>query len=93
MQKTPFQLGEERVVDPFSSGTAMLLADVWDLLHNDLDGETLEWMRYNILRRMLIPLREYYDEQWWSRSYESNWCGVCAGNSGCASILVVLDES
>ncbi|MBS7612002.1 heparinase II/III family protein [Candidatus Bathyarchaeota archaeon] len=91
--KTPFQPGEECIVDLFSSGTAMLLADIWDLLYNDLDGETLEWIRYNILRRALIPLRDHYDEQWWSRSYESNWCGVCAGNSGCALILVALDES
>ncbi|MEM1569891.1 MAG: heparinase II/III family protein [Candidatus Bathyarchaeia archaeon] len=90
--KTPFKPGEEHVVDLFSSGTAMLLADTWDLLFNDLDKETLEWMRYNILRRVLIPLREHYYEQWWSKGYESNWCGVCAGNSGCALILVALDE-
>jgi len=91
--KTPFQPGCERIVDLFSSGTAMLLADVWDLLYNDLDKETLNWMRYNILQRVLIPLRDHYDEQWWSRSYESNWCGVCNGNSGCALILVALDET
>lgn len=90
--RIPFQPDKERTVDLFSSGTAMLLADVWDLLYYDLDAETLNWMRYNILRRVLIPLRDYYDEQWWSRSYESNWCGVCAGNSGCALILVALDE-
>jgi hypothetical protein len=90
--KTPFQPRCERTVDLFSSGTAMLLADVWDLLYNDLNKETLNWMRYNILQRVLIPLRDHYDEQWWSRSYESNWCGVCNGNSGCALILVALDE-
>ena len=90
--RPPFQPGRERVVDLSSSGTAMLLADVWDLLHDDLDRETLEWMRHNILQRVLIPLRDHYDEQWWSKRYESNWCGVCNGNSGCALILVALDE-
>ena len=79
-------------VDLFSSGTAMLLADLWDLLHDDLDGETLEWMRYNILRHVLIPLRDHFYEQWWAKAYHSNWCGVCCGNSGCALILTALEE-
>ncbi|MFB0523796.1 MAG: heparinase II/III family protein [Candidatus Bathyarchaeia archaeon] len=80
------------LIDLFSSGTAMLLADLWDLLHDDLDNETLEWMRYKILDYVLIPLRDYYDEQWWAKGYRSNWCGVCCGNSGCALILTALDE-
>jgi len=79
-------------VDLFSSGTAMLLADLWDLLHNDLDRETLDWMHYNILRHVLIPLRDHFYEQWWAKGYHSNWCGVCCGNSGCALILTALDE-
>lgn len=79
-------------VDLYSSGTALLLADLWDLLQNDLDSETLEWMRHNILYRVLVPLRDRYDEQRWARNYESNWCGVCCGNSGCALILTALDE-
>jgi len=79
-------------VDLFSSGTAMLLADLWDLFHNDLDRETLDWMRYNILRRVLIPLRDHFHEQWWTKRYHSNWCGVCCGNSGCSLILTALDE-
>jgi len=79
-------------VDLFSSETAILLADLWDLLHYDLDDETLRWMRYNIIFRVLIPLRDHYNEQSWTRRYESNWCGVCCGNSGCALILTTLDE-
>jgi len=79
-------------VDLFSSGTAMLLADLWDLLHNDLDRETLDWIHYNILRHVLIPLRDHFYEQWWAKEYHSNWCGVCCGNSGCALILTALDE-
>lgn len=79
-------------VDLFSSGTAMLLADLWDLLHDDLDRETLDWMRYKILHHVLIPLRDHFYEQWWAKGYYSNWCGVCCGNSGCALILTALDE-
>jgi len=66
-------------VDLFSSGTAMLLADLRDLLHNDLDRETLDWMRHKILHNVLIPLRDHFYEQWWARGYHSNWCGVCCG--------------
>jgi len=88
----PFQPSIVTLVDLFSSGTALLLADLWDVLHEDLDRETLEWMRESILRRVLIPLREHYDEQGWTRRYESNWCGVCCGNSGCALILTALNE-
>jgi len=91
--RPPFHPEDIRVVDLASSGTAMLLATVWDLLHNHLDKETLEWMRYNVFRHVLIPLRDRFEEQWWSRRYESNWCGVCCGNSGYALILMGLDEN
>ena len=90
--KLPFHPENIDIVDLFSSGTAMLLADTWDLLYNHLDKETLEWMRYNVFRRVLIPLVEHFEKQWWAKRYESNWCGVCCGNSGCALILMGLDE-
>ena len=79
-------------VDLFASETALLMADLWDLLHDDLDPETLEWMRSMILRHVLMPLRDHLDENRWARSFESNWTGVCSGNSGCALILAALDE-
>jgi len=79
-------------VDLFASETALLMADLWDLLHDDLDPETLEWMRGMILHHVLMPLRDHLDENRWARSFESNWTGVCSGNSGCALILAALDE-
>lgn len=79
-------------VELYSSEAALLMADLWDLLHDDLDSETLEWMRSRILQRVLIPLRDHLDEHWWARSFESNWTGVCCGNSGCALILTALNE-
>jgi len=79
-------------VDLFSSGTAMLLADLWDLLHGDLDRETLDWTHHKILHHVLIPLRDHFYEHWWAKGYHSNWCGVCCGNSGCVLILTALDE-
>jgi len=90
--RVPFRPDVVTEVDLFSSGTALLLADLWDLLYHDLDDETLRWMRHNVIHRVLIPLRDHYDEQWWTKRYESNWCGVCCGNSGCALILMALDE-
>ena len=80
------------LVDLFSSGTALCLADLWDILHEDLDPETLNWMRRCVLRQVLVPLRDHYDEQVWAHRPESNWCGVCCGNSGTALVLMALDE-
>ncbi len=88
----PLSPEAESQVDLFSSGTALLLADLWDLFQNELDPETLKWMRHSILRKVLIPLRDHYNAQRWTTRYESNWCGVCCGNSGSALILTALDE-
>jgi len=79
-------------VDLFATETALLMADLWDLLHEDLDPETLEWMRNKIIHHVLIPLRDHIDDNRWARNFESNWTGVCSGNSGCALILMALDE-
>jgi len=88
----PLHSGIVTQVDLYSSETALLMADLWDLFQQNLDSETLEWMRYEILRRVLIPLRDHFNEQWWARRYESNWTGVCCGNSACALVLTALDE-
>ena len=80
------------LVDLFSSGTALSLSDLWDMLHEDLDAETLNWMRHSVLRQVLVPLRDHFDEQGWAHRSESNWCGVCNGNSGTALVLMALDE-
>lgn len=90
--RLPLRPEDVAYIDLFSSGTALLLADLHDLLHNDLDDETGKWMQHNIIYRVLAPLRDHYDEQWWTTGYQSNWCGVCCGNSGCALILTALEE-
>lgn len=91
----PKSYDPERVtlVDLFSSGTAQQLADLYDMLYDNLDDETKSWIRTKIRFHVLYPLREHFEEQWWTYRYESNWCGVCCGNTGCALILTALDET
>lgn len=79
-------------IDLFASETAQTLAEIIAVLGNELSQEIKKLVRENVFRRVLNPF--YQSEVPYSswEECEHNWCSVCGGAIGSASIYMMKDN-
>lgn len=79
-------------VDLFAAETAQTLSEITFLLKDVLSKETVETVRQEVLRRVLIPF-SVSEAPYGTWEYgESNWCAVCGGSVGSAAIYMLGDK-
>ncbi len=79
-------------IDLFAAETAMALAEIITVLGKELSDEIIIEARNNIFRRVLTPFYEKAPPySGWEYS-DHNWCAVCSGAIGIASIYLLKEE-
>ncbi|WP_312093124.1 heparinase II/III family protein [Niallia sp.] len=73
-----------RWIDLFAAETAESLAEIMELLRNDLSALLIDRMEEEIERRVLIPFEQ---KKWEWENLDNNWSAVIAGSIG----IVVLN--
>lgn len=79
-------------VDLFAAETAQALSEIISILNEELSLNVKELVSLNVKRRVLEPFynsKAPYDT--WEYSTH-NWCAVCAGSIGSASIYLMRDQ-
>lgn len=79
-------------IDLFASETAQAVTEIISLLDKELSVGIKELVRGNVERRVIHPFYESdipYGN--WEHCHH-NWCGVCAGSIGSASIYLYREE-
>ncbi|MCM8758530.1 MAG: heparinase II/III-family protein [Candidatus Omnitrophica bacterium] len=74
-------------IDLLASQTASKLAEILVLLGDKLDENIKLRIKYELEKRIFMPFYKQPQDYWWSRGYHSNWCAVCCGNIGIATLL------
>ncbi len=74
-------------IDLFASESAFNLALIYKLLYDRLDPLIRARIEYEINRRVIEPFLATDCYGWWEVG-SSNWTAVCAGNVGCAMMLM-----
>lgn len=82
----------EPYIDLFASMTAEQLAEILDILGERLDRNIKERINFELKRRIFVPFYENPDRYWWANAYWSNWCAVCSGAIGSATIAGRAEE-
>ncbi len=79
-------------VDLFAAETAQTLSEITFLLKDVLSEETMETVRKEVMRRVLIPFSAS-EAPYGNWEYgASNWCAVCGGSVGSAAIYMMRDK-
>lgn len=79
-------------IDLFASETAQAITEISTLLQNELSGDVKELVKQNVLDRVINP---FYKSGIPYSNWEicsHNWCAVCAGSIGSASIYLFSEE-
>ncbi|MCB5237325.1 heparinase II/III family protein [Niallia circulans] len=82
--KDKYSRESPRWIDLFAAETAGALAEIMELLGNDLSDFLIDRMEDEIERRVLIPFEQ---KKWKWEKMENNWSAVIAGSIG----IVVLN--
>ncbi|PXV85060.1 heparinase II/III-like protein [Lachnotalea glycerini] len=85
-------LNWRHTLDLFSCETAQALAEITNLLKENLSDEIYFKAKEEVLKRVLLPfaLTDKKDAPWWEHC-EMNWCAVCNGSIGSAAIYYVKE--
>jgi hypothetical protein len=79
-------------IDLFAAETAGALAEIITVLDGELSKEVKDEVRENVFKRVLNPFygsNSPYSS--WEHA-EHNWCAVCSGSIGIASIYLLKEE-
>lgn len=80
-------------IDLFAAETAQALAEISFLLRDVLSPKTVDMVRHEVMRRVLLPF--YRSEAPYGGGWEygtNNWCAVCGGSVGSAAIYLMQDR-
>lgn len=79
-------------VDLFASETAQALSEITSLLEDVLSKTTVETVRQEVLRRVLVPFSASQAPYSHWEYGASNWCAVCGGSIGSAALYLLKDK-
>ncbi|MCM8815329.1 MAG: heparinase II/III-family protein [Candidatus Omnitrophica bacterium] len=82
---------EKTYIDLGCSATAARVAEVLALFEKSLDENIKSRIRYELEKRIFIPFYQHPEDYGWFKRYYSNWCSVCCGNIGIATMLAGKD--
>jgi hypothetical protein len=79
-------------IDLFASETAQAITEISTLLSEELSSNIKELIRKNVLDRVIDPFYESSIPYGGWEECHHNWCAVCAGSIGSASIYLFSHE-
>jgi hypothetical protein len=82
----------EAVIDLFAAETGFALAEIGYLLGGRLSPIVVERARRAVQRRIFDAYLQHDGPQAWELM-ANNWCAVCAGSLGCATLYLMEDDT
>lgn len=79
------------VLDLFACETAASLAEIITLLGENLSKTVSNRARQEVLNRVIHPFLNRQNPYSWE-GYRNNWCAVCGGSIGIASLYLIEDQ-
>lgn len=80
-------------IDLFAAETAQALAEITTILESKLSEEIRMLVRENVYRRVLDPFYKSDAPYSYWENCEHNWCAVCAGSIGSASLYYMEEDT
>ncbi len=68
------------------------LGTAYDWLYPGLTKAQRDRIRGALLSNAVLLVRGNYDYHWWATSYRCNWCGICFGGFGVASLALLTEN-
>jgi hypothetical protein len=88
-------LNDDNVVfnyDIRSASTGIDIATVYDWCYDAFSKRQRDRIRNALYEKVILPVRNNYDYQWWATSYKCNWCGICFSGLGTASLSMLTED-
>lgn len=79
------------VLDLFACETAAALAEIITLLGDQLSKTVRNRARQEVFNRVINPFLNRQKPYSWE-NYQNNWCAVCGGSIGIASLYLIKDQ-
>jgi hypothetical protein len=91
----PWGVADDQTVFNFDIRTgdvASEMAAAYDWLYPALTKAQRDRIRGALLSNAVLLVRNNYDYHWWANSYRCNWCGICFGGFGVASLALLTEN-
>ena len=88
-------LNDDQVVfsyDIRTASTGIDMATVYDWCYEAFTKRQRDRIRNALYEKVILPVRNNYDYQWWATSYKCNWCGICFSGLGTASLSMLTED-
>lgn len=89
------KLNDDQVVFSYDIRTTVIgidMALVYDWCYDAFDKRQRDRIRNALYEKVILPVRNNYDYQWWATSYKCNWCGICFSGLGVASLALLTED-
>lgn len=88
-------LNDDNVVFTYDIRTTNIgidMALVYDWCYDAFNKRQRDRIRNALYEKVILPVRNNYDYQWWATSYKCNWCGICFSGLGMASLAMLTED-
>lgn len=75
-----------------SASMGIDMALVYDWCYDAFSKRQRDKLRNALYEKVILPVRNNYDYQWWATSYKCNWCGICFSGLGMASLAMLTED-
>lgn len=89
-------MNDDQVVfnyDIRSTSVGIDISMVYDWCYDAFTKRQRDRLRNALYEKVILPVRNNYDYQWWATSYKCNWCGLCFSGLGVASLALLTEDS
>lgn len=89
-------LNDDNVVFTYDIRTTTIgidMALVYDWCYDAFNKRQRDRIRNALYEKVILPVRNNYDYQWWATSYKCNWCGICFSGLGVASLALLTEDA
>lgn len=89
-------LNDDNVVFSYDIRTTTVgidMALVYDWCYHAFDKRQRDRIRNALYEKVILPVRNNYDYQWWATSYKCNWCGICFSGIGVAALAMLTEDA
>lgn len=88
-------LRDDQVVFSYDIQSSIIGVDmalVYDWCYDAFNKRQRDRIRNALYEKVILPVRNNYDYQWWATSYKCNWCGICFSGLGVASLALLTED-
>lgn len=75
-----------------TASTAIDMALVYDWCYPAFSKHQRDRLRNALYEKVILPVRNNYDYQWWATSYKCNWCGICFSGLGTSCLSLLTED-